>query len=47
MFGNNNFNVILYNSNDVNVPYRIITYTKESDILINDTHARGSIVGQD
>lgn len=42
MFGDNNFNVILYNSNDVNVPYRIITYTKESDILINETHDRGS-----
>ena len=42
MFGDSNFNVILYNSGDVNVPYRIITYLKESSTLINETHNRSS-----
>jgi len=41
MFGNSNFNVILY-SYDSNVQYRIISYLKGNGTLINETHARGS-----
>jgi hypothetical protein len=42
MFGNSNFNVILYNYNDNSIPYRIITYLKGNSTLINETHDRGS-----